>query len=212
MVESETLQFDNARTLQNLYANDLKLLQAMEDRLAVKITTRDGWLRVEGERDNIEKARQVFDQLENARQRGIQIQRHEFQYALDSVAEGTREPLSQLAGFRIVSSPRRAPITPKSGQQLTYVQAIQSHDIVFGIGPAGTGKTYLAMAVAVEALKKERVKRIILTRGPPSKLARPWGFYLETSRRRSFRICVPCTMRCMICLKQRKFRSTRTEA
>ena len=69
MVESETLQFDNARTLQNLYANDLKLLQALEDRLAVKITTRDGWLRVEGERDNIEKARQVFDQLENARQR-----------------------------------------------------------------------------------------------------------------------------------------------
>ena len=164
MVESETLQFDNARTLQNLYANDLKLLQALEDRLGVKITTRDGWLRVEGERDNIEKARQVFDQLENARQRGIQIQRHEFQYALDSVAEGTQEPLSQLAGFKIVSSPRRAPITPKSGQQLTYVQAIQSHDIVFGIGPAGTGKTYLAMAVAVEALKKERVKRIILTR------------------------------------------------
>jgi phosphate starvation-inducible protein PhoH and related proteins len=164
MVESETLQFDNARTLQNLYANDLKLLQALEDRLAVKITTRDGWLRVEGERDSIEKARQVFDQLENARQRGIQIHRHEFRYALDSVTEGTREPLSQLAGFKIVSSTRRAPITPKSGQQLTYVQAIQTHDIVFGVGPAGTGKTYLAMAVAVEALKKEIVKRIILTR------------------------------------------------
>lgn len=164
MVESETLQFDNARTLQNLYANDLKLLQALEERLEVKITTRDGWLRVEGERNGIEKARQVFDQLEEARQRGIQIHRHEFQYALDSVAEGAREPLGQLAGFKIVSSTRRAPITPKSGQQLTYVQAIQTHDIVFGIGPAGTGKTYLAMAVAVEALKKEIVKRIILTR------------------------------------------------
>lgn len=164
MVESETLQFDNARTLQNLYANDLKLLQALEEKLEVKITTRDGWLRLEGERNNIEKARQVFDQLEEARQRGIQIHRHEFQYALHSVAEGAREPLGQLAGVKIVSSSRRAPITPKSGQQLIYVQAIQTHDIVFGIGPAGTGKTYLAMAVAVEALKKEMVKRIILTR------------------------------------------------
>ena len=69
MVESETLQFDNARTLQNLYANDFKLLQALEEKLAVKVTTRDGWLRVEGERPNIEKTRRVFDQLEEARTR-----------------------------------------------------------------------------------------------------------------------------------------------
>ena len=164
MVETETLQFDNARTLQNLYANDFKLLQELEEKLAVKVTTRDGWLRVEGERPNIEKARKVFDQLEEARQHGVHIRRHEFQYALDSVADGSRQPLGQLAEHKVLTPPRRAPIIPRTEQQLDYVQAIQKFDIVFGIGPAGTGKTFLAMAMGVDALRKERVKRIILTR------------------------------------------------
>ena len=164
MVESETLQFENGRALQNLYANDLRLLQTLEEKLGVKVTTRDGWLRLEGERDNINKARQVFDQLEQARQRGMQIQRHEFQYALDSVSGNQHQPLGQLAGVQLLSSNRRFPINPKTGQQLAYVQAIQSRDLVFGVGPAGTGKTYLAMAMAVEALKREQVKRVILTR------------------------------------------------
>ncbi len=164
MVESETLQFDNARTLQNLYANDFKLLQTLEEKLAVKVTTRDGWLRVEGERPNIEKARKVFDQLEEARQHGVQIRRHEFQYALDSVTDGSRQPLGQLAGHKVLTPPRRAPIIPRTEQQLDYVQAIQKFDIVFGIGPAGTGKTFLAMAMGVDALRKEQVKRVILTR------------------------------------------------
>src|SRR5215468_9751056 len=164
MFESETLQFDNARALQNLYANDLKLLQSLEEKLAVKVTTRDGWLRLEGERPNIEKARTLFRELEQVRQHGIQIRRHEFQYALDSVSEGTRQPLGQLAGYRVLTPTRRAPIVPRSEQQLSYVQAIQAFDIVFGVGPAGTGKTYLAMAMGVDALRKEQVKRVILTR------------------------------------------------
>jgi phosphate starvation-inducible protein PhoH and related proteins len=164
MVESETLQFENGRALQNLYANDLRLLQALEEKLDLKVTTRDGWLKLEGERNNIEKARQLFGQLEAARQRGMQIHRHEFQYALDVVSGRSQESLGQLAKVQILGSSRRTPISPKTSQQLTYVQAIQACDIVFGIGPAGTGKTYLAMAMAVEALKRETVKRVILTR------------------------------------------------
>jgi phosphate starvation-inducible protein PhoH and related proteins len=164
MVESETLQFENGRALQNLYANDLRLLQRLEEKLDLKVTTRDGWLRLEGERNNIEKARQLFDQLEAARQHGMQIHRHEFQYALDAVSGKSRESLGELAQVQILSSSRRTPISPKTSQQLIYVQAIQTNDIVFGIGPAGTGKTYLAMAMAVEALKREAIKRVILTR------------------------------------------------
>ncbi len=119
MVESETLQFDNARTLQNLYANDFKLLQALEEKLAVKVTTRDGWLRVEGERANIEQTRKVFNQLEEARQHGIQIRRHEFQYALDSVTEGSRQPLASWRATRFLRRPAVLRLFPRANSNLT---------------------------------------------------------------------------------------------
>jgi phosphate starvation-inducible protein PhoH and related proteins len=164
MTETRTLEFENARALQSLYANDLKLLKNLEDSLGVKVTTREGWVKLEGEPDKIDKAQQVFDQLEQARQKGVPIQKHEFQYALNSVSEERNEPLSDVASTKIITSARKPPILAKSRGQRNYVEAIQHHDIVFGIGPAGTGKTYLAVALAVAALKKEQVARIILTR------------------------------------------------
>lgn len=165
MSESQTLQFENARALQALYVGDLKLLKTLEEELAVKLTTRDGWLRIDGPADNIDRAKQVFDQLERARRSGMPIHRHEFGYALRSVTEpDTNGKLHELLDTKLSTSPRRAPIVPKTATQRAYVHAIQKHDLVFGIGPAGTGKTYLAMAMALVALRKEVVKRIILTR------------------------------------------------
>lgn len=166
MPESQTLQFENARALQSLYAGDLKLLKSLEEALSVHLTTREGWVRIEGEGENVERARRVFEQLERARQGGMPIRRHEFNYALLSVTEpnGNGGELLELLDTKLATSPRRAPIVPKTATQRAYVQAIQEHDLVFGIGPAGTGKTYLAMAMALVALKKELVNRIILTR------------------------------------------------
>ncbi|HWL53995.1 MAG TPA: PhoH family protein [Chthoniobacteraceae bacterium] len=165
MPESQTLQFENARVLQSLYANDLKLLKTLEQALAVRVTTREGWLRLEGESTGVEKGRQVFEQLERAHRNGMPIRRHEFHYALASVTEPDgREELHQLLDTKMQISPRRAPIIPKTARQRSYVQTIAAKDLVFGIGPAGTGKTYLAMAMALMALKKGEVNRIILTR------------------------------------------------
>jgi phosphate starvation-inducible PhoH-like protein len=164
-LDSQTLQFENARALASLFANDLKLLKQLEGLLDVKVTTREGWLRVEGEPEHIEQTRRVFAQLEHARQNGVNIRRHEFLYALRNVANGDGETgLDELSDTRIVCSLKRPPITPKTPGQRAYIQAIQTSDMVFGIGPAGTGKTYLAMALAVAALKREEVTRIILTR------------------------------------------------
>jgi phosphate starvation-inducible PhoH-like protein len=165
MPESQTLQFENARALQSLYAGDLKLLKSLEEALSVRVTTREGWVRLEGEGENVERAKRVFEQLERARQGGMPIRRHEFNYALMSVIEpnGSGE-LRELLDTKLVTSPRRSPIVPKTATQRAYVQAIQEHDLVFGLGPAGTGKTYLAMAMALVALRKEQVNRIILTR------------------------------------------------
>jgi phosphate starvation-inducible PhoH-like protein len=164
MIETRTLQFENARTLQSLYANDLKLLKNLEDSLGVKVTTREAWVKLEGEPDKIDNAERVFDQLEQARQKGVPIQKHEFQYALDSVSEAREDDLSDVVSTKIITSSRKPPIVARSLGQRDYVEAIQKYDIVFGIGPAGTGKTYLAVALAVAALKKEQVARIILTR------------------------------------------------
>jgi phosphate starvation-inducible PhoH-like protein len=163
-MEAQTLQFESARALAALHVNDLKLLKQLEDTLEVKLTARDGWLRVEGELERVEQTRRVFDQLERARQGGVSIRKHEFLFALRSVVEPEESSLDDLTDTKVLCSPKRAPIIPKTAGQRAYIRAIQSQDMVFGIGPAGTGKTYLAMALAVAALKKEQVTRIILTR------------------------------------------------
>src|SRR5216117_3349430 len=164
MTETRTLQFESPRVLQSLCANDLKLLKNLEDSLGVKVTTREGWVKLEGDPGRLDKAQQVFEQLDKARQRGVEIQKHEFNYALNSVTQARDQNLGDLASTKITTSLRKPPIVARSANQRAYVEAIQKHDVVFGIGPAGTGKTYLAVAMAVAALKKEQVDRIILTR------------------------------------------------
>jgi phosphate starvation-inducible PhoH-like protein len=161
--EVQTLQFENGRVLQSLYANDPRLLKMVEESLGVKMTTREGWLRVEGEPAQIESVKRLFDQLDRARKNGVSIRKHEFNYALRSLNEN-HATLDELSGTRIQVSSRRGPVMPKTPGQRDYIRCIDAQDMVFGIGPAGTGKTYLAMAMAVQALKQEKVSRIILTR------------------------------------------------
>ena len=163
-MESQTLQFENARSVALLFANDLTLLKKLEEAIGVKVTTRDGWLKIEGEPEPLDRARRVFDQLERARHAGVPIRKHEFGYALRSVLEPGQAGLDELLDTRIVTSPKRPPIVPKTAGQRAYLRAIGENDLIFGLGPAGTGKTYLAMAMAVSALKREQVSRIVLTR------------------------------------------------
>jgi phosphate starvation-inducible PhoH-like protein len=121
-------------------------------------------VKLEGDSIRVDKAQQVFQQLEQARQRGVDIQKHEFNYTLKAVSEERDENLGDIVSMKIATSSRKPPVVARSANQRAYVEAIQKHDVVFGIGPAGTGKTYLAVAMAVAALKKEQVARIILTR------------------------------------------------
>ena len=164
MSSSETLNFENARAVQTLYANDPQNLKLLEDRFGVKVTTRDGWVKIDGESGGIGKARDVFQQLHLAREKGLHIRKHEFKFALDSVSKENGVSLPDLQAAKIQVSLKKPPLIPKTQQQKEYVESIKKHDLVFGIGPAGTGKTFLAMAMAIAALKNEEVKRIILTR------------------------------------------------
>ena len=139
MTETRTLQFESARAVQSLYANDLKLLKTLEDSTGVKVTTRDGWVKLEGEAEQVDRAQRVFEQLEQARQKGVDIHKHEFSYALNSVMESRPDNLNDVVDVKITTSPRKPPIVARTIGQRNYVEAIQKHDIVFGIGPAGTG-------------------------------------------------------------------------
>jgi phosphate starvation-inducible PhoH-like protein len=163
-MESHTFEVDNARNLHALFANDEKLLRELEELCEVRLTTRDAWLKIEGEAPGVHKARTFFEQLEAARRAGLRIGRPEFSFALNALRDGREPRMTELLESRIVCSRHKAPVIARTEGQKQYVEAIRNHDITFGLGPAGTGKTYLAVALAVEALKQEKVRRIILTR------------------------------------------------
>jgi phosphate starvation-inducible PhoH-like protein len=161
---SETLHFDNARQAQSLYASELKNLRLVEDLLNLKVTARDGWINVEGAPVDIERAKSLFHELQQAVCRGTVIRRQEFSRAVGTVMRGEALNMVELHEGRVDVSTRKRPIVPKTQGQNRYLEAIRKNDIVIGIGPAGTGKTYLAMAMAVHALRSDRVGRIILCR------------------------------------------------
>ena len=161
---SETLHFENARFAQQLFANDSQNLQVVEDLLGVKTTSREGWIKLEGDADAVERAKQMFQVLESAVHAGSPVRQREFAQALNVVKTEGVAALKDIFSERILTSPKKANVTPRTTGQKRYVDAIRKSDLTFGIGPAGTGKTYLAMAMAVSALREEKVSRIILTR------------------------------------------------
>lgn len=147
-----------------MFNNDPRNLQALEEQLAVKATSREGWIKLEGSTEDVERAKQMFQLLEGSLKAGSPVRSREFAYALNVVKHEGASALKSLFDDRIQTSTRKAIVTPKTVGQKKYLEAIRQHDLTLGVGPAGTGKTYLAMAMAVQALKDEKVSRIILTR------------------------------------------------
>jgi phosphate starvation-inducible protein PhoH and related proteins len=160
----ETLHFENARLAQQLYNNDPRNLQAIEEQLGVKATSREGWIKLEGEADSLDRAKHLFLILENSVQAGTPVRNREFSHALNIVKQEGVSMLKNIMSDRIQTSEKKPGVTAKTVGQKKYLDAIRHHDVTFGVGPAGTGKTYLAVAMALSALREGRVSRIILTR------------------------------------------------
>ena len=161
---SETLHFENARVAQQLFNNDPKNLHMLEQELDVKTTSREGWIKIDGAAENVARAKQLFQLLEGSLKAGTPIRNREFVQAINVVKNEGVDALKSLYSERIQTSSKKSAVVPKTVGQKRYVEAIRNHDVTFGVGPAGTGKTYLAMAMAATALKEEKVSRIILTR------------------------------------------------
>ena len=160
----DTLHFESARVAQQLYNNDPRNLQALESQLGVKATSREGWIKLDGEADAIERARHLFLLLEGSLKAGSAIRNRDFSHALNIVRHEGVSTLKDILSDRIMTSEKKTGVTAKTVGQKKYVDAIRNHDVTFGIGPAGTGKTYLAVAMALAALREGRVSRLILTR------------------------------------------------
>ncbi|MFZ4695499.1 MAG: PhoH family protein [Verrucomicrobiia bacterium] len=163
-----TVHLESPRAAQALCGNDPRLLRMVEEAFGVRLTQRDDWFRVEGgDAAGVERAAAFLRELEAARVKGVVIRAFEFNYALDAYRGVTVPPkldLGALSTARIEVSPRRAPVGARSHGQRRFIEAMRKSDMVFCIGPAGTGKTFLATAMAVAALREGRVERIILTR------------------------------------------------
>ena len=160
----QIIYFDNPREAHQIIGNDHALLSTMEKALQVSLTAREEWIRISGEEDVVHRAVRFFTCLQKARNRGVVLNEHSLQYTLDAFCDNREEEIYELFSRRVDVHPSRPPVFPRTFGQLTYLQAMRTNDISFGIGPAGTGKTYLAIAMAVSALQEQQVSRIILTR------------------------------------------------
>ena len=136
----------------------------IERALHVTLIARNGKVKVLGEEKNVERAQQVLSQLTELSRRGNMIQEQNVDYALSLTMEDSAEDILTIDKDLICHTLQGKPIKPKTLGQKKYVDAIREKMITFGLGPAGTGKTYLAMAVAITAFKRNEVGRIILTR------------------------------------------------
>jgi phosphate starvation-inducible PhoH-like protein len=140
-------------------------IRAIEKEFKVKLTVRGGHLNIKGTATNVQKASGLIGYILEAHRSGqTELGKTDFHYLIANFKKPQRQSPVEAPEFTISHRSGAKQIGPKTKGQREYVEAISKHDIVFGIGPAGTGKTYLAMASAVEALNKQEVRRIILTR------------------------------------------------
>jgi len=144
-------------------ANDANL-RLIEREVGAHIGARGTDLRIRGTREQVARATQLLQELLKLVSKGHPITAGEVEYAARQVAGGRAQAKDVLFPEHVLTTDRGKPIKPHTQMQREYVQAIHRSDLVFAIGPAGTGKTYLAMAMAVAALREGRVSRIILTR------------------------------------------------
>ena len=163
-METITLQYENAREAQKLFDNNPTILRLLQKETGVTVTSRDGWIKLKGDKKPLEQAKNIFNSLQGLINSGQPPHRSDIIRAIEIVKDSGSDALRSISSIQITTSPRKPNVIPKTIGQKEYIKAIEEHDITFGVGPAGTGKTYLAMAMALGALYRGDVSRIILTR------------------------------------------------
>ena len=162
--QSNRLEFTNIDLARQLFGERNSHLQKIAQSTDVEINARGNTVFITGDEIAVALAGKVLNQLYNLLQEGYPIHPNDIDFAVSVLSGNDRVNLKEIFLDRVYIASKKSAVTPKSLAQKEYIDAIRKYDIVFGIGPAGTGKTYLAMAMAVSALSKGMVSRIILTR------------------------------------------------
>ncbi len=150
--------------MQKIFGMQDAFLKKLERDFQVAVVDRNGHVAVSGREENVRQTVAVLKQLAILSDRGNDIEEQNVDYAITLGRESHAEAITEIDGDCICHTVNGKPVKPKTMGQKNYVDAIRNNMIVFGLGPAGTGKTYLAMAMAITAFKNEEVGRIILTR------------------------------------------------
>ena len=158
------ITFDEKIDLGLLYGTHDKHMKLIEDQLEVIIRTRGEMIQIEGEELAVDDANKIIQVLVELIQRGLPVHTPDVVTALNMLKNGNVDEFIQLYEQELIKTRKGQVVRVKNRGQHLYVEAVKNHDVVFGIGPAGTGKTFLAVVLAVLALKKGEVQRIILTR------------------------------------------------
>lgn len=177
MAVEDKFYFENGLSLNEIFAGHInKNIKQAGDQLGITLVSRDFWIKLSGPRDKVNRAKEFLSELSHIYLlRNKHLDQNDFDQTLKAFRDGRADDLKLLFAEKISVGPKKRDIIPRSKAQLEYLRAIREKDIVFGIGPAGTGKTYLAMAMAVSELLKGTYNRIILTR-PAKEAGENLGF------------------------------------
>lgn len=161
---TKELVLENNELIPEIFGSQDLNLKLIEKKFNVRITTRENHIKLKGNPEDIETVENLFVQLEKLHEANLPVENGDVKFAIRLIAEDTQADLKTIFSERIAVSPQKGYITPKGPAQHQFIQSIREDDIVLSIGPAGTGKTYLAVAMAVEGLIKKKFKRIVLVR------------------------------------------------
>jgi len=161
---SERFAVDDAELANLLFGRQNRNLKQIEQSLGVRIGSKGNELFISGERPQVQLTLDLLQQLAGLLQDNYPLYPTDIAYAIRILSADARASLRDIFLDTVFVSARKKTISPKSQAQKDYIDAIRANDVVFGVGPAGTGKTYLAMAMAVAALMKKEVRRIVLVR------------------------------------------------
>ena len=150
--------------MQQLAGEQNSHLKIIEKQLDVRVHLRGNQFTLSGDRPHVEIATRLIEQLADLLQSGYPLYGSDIVYAVRILSDNIQRNLKDIFLDHVFIASNKRTITPKTVKQKQYIEAIRHYDIVFGIGPAGTGKTYLAMAMAVAAMTREQVRRIVLVR------------------------------------------------